>query len=624
MPAPAGDVCPAGGTVVVAGRDDDGDGVLDDDEIETTDYVCDAPILVRMRAEPAGEHCPDGGIAFLTGRDGDGDGALADAEVESAAYECDDVIARSVDLATAEDVALLAGVREIEGSLNVYAPGDVELPALRHVGKSLLLSWSSTGRLSLPSLETLGGELYVAQSAALTALELPSLEHIGGQVRVFDNAQLASLDLVGLASVDGALKIDANAELASLRFGVLESVAGPFIVQANGKLDKLSLNFGEYLPPLWIMSNPALQTFDLNGFFGFDPNAPPGGVTVRENASLTEVRLRGGAYAKIDVSENAALEKVELVAWHSDGDVLVAGPALRKVHLGSYFFSIDYGVYYSFRGALIIDGPVDSVTSDVFFSSDRLTLGPMTLRNTRAESFYATKGYIFLGDVTFENNDLLRQVVVGAFEGTPVGNLGGGLRLIGNDVLESVDAYADGGVLRGDLVAIGNGALPGFSSAIGNIETVQGSVLVGENPSFSDFSTDLRTVGGDLRLWQLPSLSGLALGALRQVLGQVEMREMGFQGAAGLMNLASASAVAVVDNPALTELWLPALADAGSELRVEGNAALGILHLDTLASAGLLRFLDNPVLPVCAIEAVFDQATGFEQQSGNDDDGICH
>jgi hypothetical protein len=38
---PAGSNCPVGGTRIDAGRDDDGDGQLDADEVDTTTFVCD-------------------------------------------------------------------------------------------------------------------------------------------------------------------------------------------------------------------------------------------------------------------------------------------------------------------------------------------------------------------------------------------------------------------------------------------------------------------------------------------------------------------------------------------------------------------------------------------------------
>jgi hypothetical protein len=78
-PEPAGANCAAGGTAVHAGLDEDGDCVLDDDEIDRTEFLCDLPSdqLVREDELPPDEACPAGGSAIHTGSDDDGDGVLA-------------------------------------------------------------------------------------------------------------------------------------------------------------------------------------------------------------------------------------------------------------------------------------------------------------------------------------------------------------------------------------------------------------------------------------------------------------------------------------------------------------------------------------------------------------------
>lgn len=95
---PAGANCEFGGTVIASGLDDNGDGVLSDDEIDATSYVCAGdvpdepftPVLTDVVVEPAGENCETGGLAINTGSDGDGDGSLSEDEVASTSYICFD------------------------------------------------------------------------------------------------------------------------------------------------------------------------------------------------------------------------------------------------------------------------------------------------------------------------------------------------------------------------------------------------------------------------------------------------------------------------------------------------------------------------------------------------------
>jgi hypothetical protein len=93
----AGTNCEFGGTALAFGLDDNGDGVLQDAEVDSRSYVCDgatpdpvdAPAaLVTTAEEPAGANCAVGGIAVSTGVDVDGNGALDASEVAATSYIC--------------------------------------------------------------------------------------------------------------------------------------------------------------------------------------------------------------------------------------------------------------------------------------------------------------------------------------------------------------------------------------------------------------------------------------------------------------------------------------------------------------------------------------------------------
>ena len=100
----AGDAnCPGGGTMIQAGTDDGsgggtaGNGVLEDGEVTSTQYVCDPPTaLVKSTELPYGDaDCPGGGVRIDTGLDDGsgggtaGDGVLQDGEVTSSTITCD-------------------------------------------------------------------------------------------------------------------------------------------------------------------------------------------------------------------------------------------------------------------------------------------------------------------------------------------------------------------------------------------------------------------------------------------------------------------------------------------------------------------------------------------------------
>jgi len=91
-PEPVGPNCLNGGTAVRTGTDQNHNQMLDANEIQQTVYVCNGPNgvtqLVLTRAEPAGANCPYGGIAIIVGPDTNGDGVLSSDEVTSTSYVC--------------------------------------------------------------------------------------------------------------------------------------------------------------------------------------------------------------------------------------------------------------------------------------------------------------------------------------------------------------------------------------------------------------------------------------------------------------------------------------------------------------------------------------------------------
>jgi hypothetical protein len=69
-PEPAGENCAHGGTAIHEGADDNEDGELQDAEVDSVHYVCDAPTtseLVSVSDEPEGENCTTGGSVVRTG-----------------------------------------------------------------------------------------------------------------------------------------------------------------------------------------------------------------------------------------------------------------------------------------------------------------------------------------------------------------------------------------------------------------------------------------------------------------------------------------------------------------------------------------------------------------------------
>ena len=90
----AGSNCEFGGLKVDSGIDNNSNGILDSDEILKTDYVCSVAgdnSLVNIEDEDAGSNCTNGGIKIESGIDKDGNGTLDDSEVQITRFICNGI-----------------------------------------------------------------------------------------------------------------------------------------------------------------------------------------------------------------------------------------------------------------------------------------------------------------------------------------------------------------------------------------------------------------------------------------------------------------------------------------------------------------------------------------------------
>jgi hypothetical protein len=92
---PAGVNCSSGGYKVQSGTDLNENNILDDNEVQNTDYLCNGDdgaaginSLVNVLNEPAGVNCTAGGYMVLSGNDLNRNNILDDNEVQNTEYLC--------------------------------------------------------------------------------------------------------------------------------------------------------------------------------------------------------------------------------------------------------------------------------------------------------------------------------------------------------------------------------------------------------------------------------------------------------------------------------------------------------------------------------------------------------
>jgi hypothetical protein len=317
---PAGSHCRDGGSAVEAGLDTNGNGTLDDAEVTTTSYVCngDSGVLVRVAAEPAGAHCLRGGSAISSGADANHDGILEDNEITTTSYVCDPVpttIAGDVTINAASDVTQLTGVPRIDGSLIIAAPDLTELV--------------------LPQLVTIGRDLQITKDAkALTIVRLAKLTTVGGSLALGDSgygSSIAELTLPALRQASAL--IISGGTLGTVSLEALTSVAGRFVIQFTAMTTMPPFAGLNHTGSYEIVGNGGLTTIampanlrsvDGDVLFSFDEKATMitmslvsvhGGVQVTGNDLLQTAQLAGAnVNGLVDIEQNKALTMLDLPA----------------------------------------------------------------------------------------------------------------------------------------------------------------------------------------------------------------------------------------------------------------------------------------------------------------------
>lgn len=299
--------------------------------------------LVTITPEPIGERCDAGGQRIDVGLDdGDGDGEPEDGllhedEIDDTQYVCNgsggpdipSVLLGDFTIENDVDVALMQGVTEISGDLTVTSSGLVDL--------------------SLPNLVRIHGYLSIENNPSLTTVSLPLLQAVGnpmyeeveGLLRLEGNAVLTDVDMHSLTSIGGYLIIKDNALITTTAWlSALETVRGVYV--GGPVLTTLSLPAAVSVGGL---SNPGDSSGVINGDVLTTISlpaltSPPGTLNILQAAQLQTLSFpvltsMGGA---LILDDNDSLHTVTLTNLDSVTDQLTISnnAVLSNLDLGSF------------------------------------------------------------------------------------------------------------------------------------------------------------------------------------------------------------------------------------------------------------------------------------------------
>ncbi|WP_426755287.1 DUF7151 family protein [Myxococcus sp. Y35] len=561
-PEPSGANCEYGGRAVLSGLDQNDNGVLDDDEVTGTEYVCAtaAPgVLVRTQAIPPGAQCPLGGQLTLAGTDLDGDGLLSDDEVTREVQGCQEpvpVVARVRPLLTQPfvcryDNALVEAGVDLNGNgvldedelrATTRLCADAEVTRLRQrpepqgpnctTGGTVVEAGVDEDLNTVLDDDEVRAATYVCQPSAthdgLYVVEdaadleaLRTLSSIRGGLSI-ENTGISEVVLPGLVSVDGPLQIHGNPTLTRVELPGLRYVGETLSIIDNERLGTLHVGpqTPEALPQVRVHSLTLYRLPSLPTVSGLAAVVPLFDVTLWN----TGVRWSPGMFphvqevlGNVSIHQNAVLEKLPLSALAAVG---------RSVTLSE---NVMLQSLEGMERLTSIGGSLDISNND----SLQTLAGPESLSVVKRR-------------VSVTGNDQLQEVRFESLQEVE------SLAIVDNAILEDVGPLPTLLRVHGDVVIEENASLLGVTK-LPRLQSLGGALFVTGNPLLTDLT------GFNQVTW----MSGLF------VTGNSALTSLGT-----LSALHALGTLEVRDNPALTRMNLDALEQVRQAFFVTGNARL--------------------------------------------------
>ncbi len=139
----------------------------------------------------------------------------------------------------------LDGLEVIEGTLILQGQDGsppISFPDLHTIGVDLSILGGLMPTLEAPVLTTVGRDFTLIVTANLTAATFPSLELVGGNMYINNHVDLATVSFPSLYFANGDVQVFNNAALTSLSFPALRFTGGDMISRVNPLTETIDLS----------------------------------------------------------------------------------------------------------------------------------------------------------------------------------------------------------------------------------------------------------------------------------------------------------------------------------------------------------------------------------------------
>ncbi len=382
-----------GGTKIETGIDVNDDGVLNEDEITSTQFICNGETggngtagengsngnnsLVKTTEEPEGtENCDGkGGKKIEVGTDDNGDGELQDEEVDASTFVCNEgenIYFGDIYIQYKEDIDALADYDMVVGDITVApsiydaasndAVTEIIFPNLSKVAGSIYFGMAMylkkgtkidgpdfpVTKISMPKLETVTGALNISYFNRLTTVELPVLNEVGAAMSMMPtlkkdagpfrnsglyiayNSSIETLDLSSLTK--GAVIIERNDALKSVDLTGMTNASTSYLYFVNNHvLDTINISNLTEIAAIQFAALPLITSIDLSKL----NSLPNTNLIFYQMAGLTEVKLPNLIKIGLLVFDTlASMTKIELPKLvETEGFHILSNPELIEVSL---------------------------------------------------------------------------------------------------------------------------------------------------------------------------------------------------------------------------------------------------------------------------------------------------
>jgi hypothetical protein len=314
--------------------------------------------LVRVDPEAAGANCANGGVAIQTGLDSNHDGVLQDDEIDSTQFVC-----------SAASPLRCEGSSSLSGIVTISSDAELaQLSTVDCIDGDLVVSGLDVSTIASMPLATVTGSIVIAGNNNLTSLDgFDQLTKVGRVYSVQANASLVDLSSLGKIERAGTLMVIGNDSLQNLDgLQALTAMPANLQIMNNPSLESLTgLDNLLTAQQITIKANSHLTSVAALDKLRSSQQLEISGNSVLQTVALASLQKNDFT---LKINANPILTSISLPALATSSSVeAVSNPALVSISTPELLISNFFWVNSDTSIQTVSAPKLSFVTGDVLF-----------------------------------------------------------------------------------------------------------------------------------------------------------------------------------------------------------------------------------------------------------------